>query len=47
MATERNLDVVSNTFTYCQSVLMNITSHRIWFFFSCHYNRIASASLNM
>jgi len=32
MTTQRNLDVVSNKFTYCQNVLMNITSHRIRFF---------------
>jgi hypothetical protein len=47
MATQQNLDVVSNKYTYFQSVLMNITSHRTRFFYFYHYYRIASASLNM
>ena len=48
MATQRNLDVVSNKYTCFQSALIYITSSRIrFFFYSCHYYRTASASLNM
>ena len=45
MATQRNLDVVSNTFRYCQCPNEHdITQNQISD--SCHY-RITSASFNM